>query len=191
MTFVPPWIPPNPLLLFVGQAPAENEARIGRPFIGTDGRQLRKWIKRLGLDPDADCAYTNVVQEYRGTFNYMPTQKEIKEAQIRLEDELPTLYSHVFAVILMGGPACHTVFTGRVGQMHGRHMEWKHPNVSGPEVFACWHPGAYRNAVTPQAKREKEQDILEVLGKAVGIARGEPVPQVELPEYREVERISI
>ena len=171
-----------------GQAPAAQEAKRGRPFIGTDGQQLRRWIKRLGLDPDVDCAYTNVVQEYRGVFNYTPTSMEIKEAGRRILGEVASGIFPVRAIVLLGAYAAHTSFKGRMGQMHGQTQA---DGLLIPAILACWHPGAYRNAISPQAKREKERDILDVLGKAVKIARGEPVPQVELPEYQEREEVKL
>jgi len=188
VTFVPPWIPPHPILLFVGQSPAKEEARLGRPFIGTDGQQLRKWVTQLGLDPDTDCAYTNVVQEYRGTFNYTPTSMEIKEAGKRIRGEVARGLFSPRAVVLLGAYAARTSFKGRMGRMHG---QMKPGALLFPPVFACWHPGAYRNAISPEATRSKEADILEVIGKAIKIARGEGVPTVELPEYEEKEGVKL
>lgn len=40
-------------ILFVGEAPGEEETRQGRPFVGNAGTALRKWMMEVGLDPES------------------------------------------------------------------------------------------------------------------------------------------
>lgn len=52
---------PNPLIVFVGEAPGFEEDKIGKPFVGASGKLLEKWIDELGLD-EKDYAILNVVK---------------------------------------------------------------------------------------------------------------------------------
>ncbi len=179
---VPPWIPADPKILCVGQSPAYEEADKGRPFVGTDGRQLQSWLAQVGADPYKDVAYTNVVQEFRGTFNYKPTSKEIKDAHHRVMFELVDRVFRVSVVVLVGGPACKMMWPGKMSEVQGQQVLW--PELDFPvEVFGCWHPGAYRNARSEQGRRVKENDILSVLARAWNTANGRATPTVELPDF--------
>jgi DNA polymerase-1 len=64
-------------IAIVGEAPGENEDRIGRPFVGWAGGILRDEFKRHGVDID-DCILSNVVQ-CRPQNNVFPDNPEIIE----------------------------------------------------------------------------------------------------------------
>ena len=185
---VPPWIPANAKLLCVGQSPAKEEAARLRPFVGTDGRQLHALIKETGLDSVLDVAYINVVNEYKGKFNYMPTKKEIAVAHIDIIDGVETGdFGPIRVVVLLGGCASKLQWPdAKITEVQGRRL------VTGSiDFIACWHPGAARNARTPEAKQAKLDDSRSVLATAAKIIRGEDVPTVKLPEYRLVDWLVI
>lgn len=58
---VPPYIPSHtrPKILFIGQAPNDDEIIIGKPFVGTSGRELDRMCRLAGLVRQ-DHAVTNV-----------------------------------------------------------------------------------------------------------------------------------
>lgn len=62
-------------IMFVGEAPGENEAKTGRPFCGAAGRFLDELIASIGLKR-ADVYITNVVKD-RPPENRDPTPEEI------------------------------------------------------------------------------------------------------------------
>ena len=43
---------PDARVVFVGEAPGKEEAKIGRPFVGRSGRFLRQAIRDIGLEED-------------------------------------------------------------------------------------------------------------------------------------------
>jgi len=51
-----------PYLLIVGEAPGEEEDRQGKPFVGPAGQLLRQALDGVGIDPDTDAVYTNIVR---------------------------------------------------------------------------------------------------------------------------------
>lgn len=48
-------------VLIVGEAPVKSEDEQGRPFVGNSGHALRTVLKRIGVDADRDCWFTNSI----------------------------------------------------------------------------------------------------------------------------------
>lgn len=47
-------------VLILGEAPGEEEAKLGQPFVGVSGAELKRMLSEAGLDPSA-CRMTNVL----------------------------------------------------------------------------------------------------------------------------------
>jgi DNA polymerase len=74
-------------IVFVGEAPGEEEDLEGRPFVGRSGKKLEKWINEfLGLSRD-EVYITNVVK-VRPEGNRTPTYEEINSWKSLLWDEI-------------------------------------------------------------------------------------------------------
>ena len=214
LTFVPPWIPDNPLLAVVGQSPGPVEARRSRPFVGPAGEQQRAWLRAVGLDPDEDVMWTNVHAYFHSDApNYKPTAKEAREGYDRVREEIGTAPS-VACVLLVGGPASHMVFRGNMGQMHGRQgtiviesaaeegclttqaegnvpggLFSAAPSVSIP-AFASYHPSFYIRQHSFKKRAEIEGQVMDVLARVVEVIKGK-APELELPEPEYVEEVTI
>ncbi len=63
-------------IMFIGEAPGEQEAKRGRPFVGASGRFLDELLKSIGLQR-TDVYITNVVKD-RPPENRDPTSAEIQ-----------------------------------------------------------------------------------------------------------------
>ncbi len=63
-------------IMFIGEAPGENEAKTGRPFCGAAGRILDELLNSVGLKRD-EVYITNVVKD-RPPGNRDPKPEEIK-----------------------------------------------------------------------------------------------------------------
>lgn len=63
-------------LMFVGEAPGENEAKQGRPFVGAAGRVLDELLASIGLRRE-EVYITNIVKD-RPPNNRDPRQGEIE-----------------------------------------------------------------------------------------------------------------
>jgi uracil-DNA glycosylase family 4 len=48
-------------VLIVGDAPDREEDQQGKPFVGESGVLLRRSLRRIGVDPDNDCWFTNSI----------------------------------------------------------------------------------------------------------------------------------
>lgn len=208
---VPPWIPAKPLLAVVGQGPGTDEWRRGRPFIGAEGQQLRSWLAIFDLDPDEDVMYTNVTDVYYPSDpSHVPKGKEATEGYERVKAELAMAPS-LRCVVLLGGPASHLLFKGRMGEMNGRQgtigvgsaaAEEPHSGTRSPlvvsaaapptslPVLACYHPGYFWHSHGAKARAQAESEILSVLQRASDIVNGKST-EVELPEPEYVEEVVV
>jgi uracil-DNA glycosylase family 4 len=63
-------------IMFVGEAPGEQEAKSGRPFVGSAGRVLDELLGSIGLDRE-DVYITNVVKD-RPLDNRDPSADEVQ-----------------------------------------------------------------------------------------------------------------
>lgn len=76
-------------VMFIGEAPGENEEKRGLAFVGKSGELLDIWIKALGLTED-DVYITNVVK-CRPPKNRDPTDFEIEGCLPHLSREIREL----------------------------------------------------------------------------------------------------
>jgi DNA polymerase len=67
---------PDARIMFIGEAPGEQEAKSGRPFVGSAGRVLNKLLESIGLDRKA--TYITSVIKDRPPGNRDPTTAEIR-----------------------------------------------------------------------------------------------------------------
>ncbi|MFW6063457.1 MAG: uracil-DNA glycosylase family protein [Chloroflexota bacterium] len=67
---------PDADIMFIGEAPGEQEAQSGRPFVGRSGQVLNELLELIDLDRD-DVYITNVVKD-RPPDNRDPRVEEIK-----------------------------------------------------------------------------------------------------------------
>ncbi len=77
-------------IVFVGEAPGEEEDMQGRPFVGRSGKMLEKWLNEfLGLSRD-QVYITNVVK-VRPDDNRTPTDDELKSWKPSLLKEIEAI----------------------------------------------------------------------------------------------------
>jgi uracil-DNA glycosylase family 4 len=62
-------------VMFIGEAPGEQEAKTGRPFVGSAGQVLDRLLQSVGIERE-DVYITNVVKD-RPPGNRDPTAEEI------------------------------------------------------------------------------------------------------------------
>jgi len=77
-------------VMFIGEAPGEEEERTGQAFVGQSGKMLDQWIEQLGLTED-DVYITNVVK-CRPPKNRDPTEFEISGCLPHLAREIRELH---------------------------------------------------------------------------------------------------
>ncbi|MDI7275037.1 MAG: uracil-DNA glycosylase [Anaerolineae bacterium] len=133
--------PLAPELLWLGEAPGEQEDAAGRPFVGAAGSFLRREMSRVGLDPDA-VFLTNVVK-CRPAGNRPPRRDEIAVCtSLYLARQIELL--RPMGIVAMGATAGQALLADRV-RMTEDHGTWRRDyNLTGQQVpvFVTYHPAA-------------------------------------------------
>jgi uracil-DNA glycosylase family 4 len=125
----------DPLVLFVGEGPGEEEDRTGRPFVGAAGKYLDKWIAAAGLDRGR-CFIANCVK-CRPPRNREPHPDELSACLPYLERQVTALAPRV--IVCLGRIAAQTLLgtTTGVGALRGKVHDRK-----GIPLIATYHPSA-------------------------------------------------
>jgi len=78
---------PNSGIIFIGEAPGEDEQIKGYPFVGRCGKLLDRLLFEIGIDVDKHIYITNIVK-CRPPNNRAPLQHEILACEIYLIEEI-------------------------------------------------------------------------------------------------------
>lgn len=84
-------------IMFIGEAPGENEAKRGRPFCGASGRVLDELLAGIGLDRE-DVYITNIVKD-RPPNNRDPQVGEIALYAPFLDRQIDIIQPQVIATL--------------------------------------------------------------------------------------------
>jgi DNA polymerase len=84
-------------IMFIGEAPGEQEAKSGRPFVGASGRVLNDLLATIGLER-GDVYITNVVKD-RPPDNRDPRVTEIELYTPFLLRQIEIVRPHVIATL--------------------------------------------------------------------------------------------
>jgi uracil-DNA glycosylase family 4 len=130
---------PDAVLVFIGDAPRLKEEKAGRPFVGSAGRSLTKYLDGRDLPARADCFITNLVRERcldAEGWHREVTQADIDRDWPELELELNLLDPLVLVPL---GPIATRAFLGTV-DLHRIHS-LSH-QCGDYTVILCFDPNA-------------------------------------------------
>ncbi|MEL6151586.1 MAG: uracil-DNA glycosylase, partial [Chloroflexota bacterium] len=82
-------------IVFIGEAPGENEAKTGRPFCGASGRVLDELLASVGIDRET-VYVTNIVKD-RPPKNRDPRKDEIALYAPFLDQQIDIIQPEVIA----------------------------------------------------------------------------------------------
>ena len=144
---------PRARLMFVGEAPGEDEDRLGEPFVGRAGQLLTKIIEAMGLTRQQ--VYIANVIKCRPPGNRNPEPDEVETCEPFLMEQLAIVQPRV--VVALGKFAAQSLLrtTEPITRLRGRVFDWR-----GASLVPTFHP-AYllRN---PPAKRDVWEDMKKV-----------------------------
>ncbi len=150
---------PEAELVFVGEAPGEQEDIQGRPFVGRAGQLLTRIIEAMGLTR-ADVYICNILK-CRPPGNRNPRPEEIQVCEPFLIQQLQSIRPKV--ICAMGTFAAKTLLKTEmpISKMRGRFHTYQ-----GIELMPTYHP-AYllRNPGGKKLVWSDMQMIMELLGK--------------------------
>ncbi|HDI46021.1 MAG TPA: uracil-DNA glycosylase [Candidatus Omnitrophica bacterium] len=141
-------------IMFIGEAPGEQEDIQGKPFVGKSGQLLTKIIQAMGLSRDQ--VYIANILKCHPPGNRDPYPQEI-------ENCLPYLFFQIEIInpeilVLLGRIAGIALFGPQfsITKMHGQILYFR-----GRKVIASFHP-AYL-LLNPKAKKLAWEDMKKVL----------------------------
>ena len=144
---------PKAPLMFVGEAPGEDEDKQGEPFVGRAGQLLTKIIEAIGLTRDQ--VYIANVIKCRPPGNRNPEPDEVAACEPFLFRQIETIKPRV--IVPLGKFAAQSLLktTDPITRLRGREFQYR-----GTVLIPTFHP-AYllRN---PSAKREVWEDMKKV-----------------------------
>jgi DNA polymerase len=144
---------PQARLMFVGEAPGEDEDKQGEPFVGRAGQLLTKIIEAIGMTREQ--VYIANVIKCRPPGNRNPEPDEVSTCEPFLFEQLGIIQPTV--VVALGKFAAQSLLrtTEPITKLRGRVFDWR-----GASLIPTFHP-AYllRN---PPAKRDVWEDMKKV-----------------------------
>jgi uracil-DNA glycosylase len=145
---------PESPIMFVGEAPGENEDHQGRPFVGPAGELLTRMIQAMGYKRE-EVYIANVVK-CRPPGNRNPTPEEVKGCLPFLERQIDIIKPRV--IVALGTFAAQALLKTdeKISKIRGQLIQ-----ARGTQILATFHP-AYllRN---PDAKKQVWEDLQEVM----------------------------
>lgn len=165
---------PTADLMFVGEAPGEQEDITGRPFVGRAGQLLEKMIVAMGFSRES--VYICNVLKTRPPNNATPTSEEARLCAPYLLEQIRIIAPKV--IVTLGLPASHLLLgsTSPMRSLRGRwHAFPPQPSPIGivgdqdvgeyprVEVMPTYHPAYLLRSYTEENRRKVWSDLQMVM----------------------------
>ena len=162
-------------LLFVGEAPGEDEDKTGRPFVGRAGQLLTKMIQGMGLAREQ--VYICNVLKTRPPNNRTPTPEESLACAPYLYEQIAIVNPEV--IVTLGRPASHLLLqtAEAMGRLRGSWHEFVIPPAPPGYTFASdfaglrfpvmptYHPSYILRSYTEENRKAVWSDLKQVLAR--------------------------
>lgn len=160
-------------LVFIGEAPGEEEDRTGRPFVGRAGQLLSKMITAMGLTREQ--VYICNVLKTRPLNNATPTPREVEVCSPYLYEQVGIIAPE--AIVTLGLPATRAVLKvdGSMGSLRGRWSSMRLGDGRTIPVMPTYHPSFVLRSYTPE-NRGKVWSDLQLVIERLGLSGAAKVP---------------
>jgi DNA polymerase len=154
---------PSARLMFVGEAPGEDEDKKGEPFVGKAGQLLTKMIEAMGLRRE-DVYICNTVK-CRPPNNRNPEHDELSSCEPFLKGQLAAVKPE--AIVTLGKFAAQALLRDEtpISRLRGTWREYE-----GIPVMPTFHPAYLLRS--PQEKGKVWDDLQKVM-KKLGLERSQ------------------
>jgi DNA polymerase len=162
---------PTSRLVFVGEAPGEDEDRQGIPFVGRSGQLLNKMIAAMGLSRER--VYICNVLKTRPPNNATPTQREIELCEPYLRAQLAVIAPEV--IVSLGLPAARALLRSdeSMTRLRGRWRTYTLDNGHAIRLMPTYHPAYVLRNYTAETRALVWSDLRQVMD-ALGMAPPAP-----------------
>jgi DNA polymerase len=147
---------PDAPLMFVGEAPGEQEDKRGEPFVGRAGELLDKMIEAMGWTRES--VYINNIIQCRPPGNRNPQPDEVAACKPFLEARIRAIAPRI--IVALGRPAANTLLgmDAPISSLRG-----KFHDRNGVKVMPTFHPAYLLRE--PAKKREAWEDLKLVMAE--------------------------
>jgi uracil-DNA glycosylase len=154
--------PASPLV-FVGEAPGEEEDTQGKPFVGRSGQLLNKMIGAMGTSREQ--VYICNVLKTRPPGNATPGPAEIALCEPYLFEQLAILKPH--AIVTLGLPASRTLLKTdeSMAKLRNQWRTLKLPDGTLIPVMPTYHPAYLLRAYNEENRVKVWSDLYKVAMK--------------------------
>ena len=160
---------PEAELMFVGEAPGEDEDRQGEPFVGKAGQLLTKIIETMGF-ARGDVYIANVLKCRPDMPSGMPGNRKPKPEEMKvclpyLREQIEIIQPRL--IVALGATAMEGL-TGSTEPMARLRGRWH--DFDGTSLMATYHPAYLLRNQALSEKRKVWEDmlmVLERLGKTI------------------------
>lgn len=151
---------PDAALMFVGEAPGEEEDRTGRPFVGRAGRKLDDIIKAMGFER-GDVYIANILKS-RPPDNRTPLPSEVEGCSPFLAEQIRIIRPAV--LVSLGSPATKWMLrtTTGISRLRGVWATYTDGVISIP-VMPTFHPAYLLRSYTEDTRRKVWSDMQAVM----------------------------
>ena len=143
-------------VMFIGEAPGQEEDKLGTPFVGKAGQLLNKMLAAIKIKRE-EVYITNVVN-WRPPNNRTPTDEEILEFLPYLQQQIDIVEPKY--IFLLGGVAAKAILSTplALGKLRGKWHEYKSLKLNKKiYTIASYHPAFLLRS--PQFKKASWEDL--------------------------------
>jgi len=131
--------PRDAKIMLVGEAPGEEEERIGKPFVGAAGKMLRQMLSHVGIDYNS-CYVTNVMNvrppgnNFRYFYNGKLPSRELERGWQQLQNKVASIRPDV-TILLGNEPLKALCNKSGISNWRGTWLSFR-----GINVLPTYHP---------------------------------------------------
>ncbi|MBA3452119.1 MAG: uracil-DNA glycosylase [Deltaproteobacteria bacterium] len=154
-------------LMFVGEAPGEQEDRRGEPFVGPAGELLDKMIEAMGWTRDS--VYISNTLKCRPPGNRNPQPDELEQCMPFLQAQIATIAPRI--IVALGRPAANQLLgvDAPISTLRGTFHDRQ-----GVKVMPTFHPAYLLRE--PDRKRDTWSDLKLVMAELARLGIDAPNP---------------
>ena len=149
-------------IMFVGEAPGEEEDQQGEPFVGRAGQLLTKMITAMGLSR-SEVYIANILKcrpdmPLGSSGNRKPTGEEMDTCLPYLRAQIDVIRPQ--AMIALGGTAVEGLLgpVGGITKLRGQFLEYR-----GIPLMPTFHPSYLLRNASHTEKRKVWEDLMQVM----------------------------
>jgi DNA polymerase len=158
---------PDADLVFVGEAPGENEDLQGEPFVGAAGQLLTRMIEAMGFRRQ-DVYICNVIK-CRPPRNRNPEPDEVAACEPFLKKQLGALRPRMIVTLGKFAAQCLLRVDTPITRLRGSFRSYQ-----GIQLMPTYHPSYLLR--DPSRKREAWEDLKQVVAALRGMGIEPPLP---------------